>query len=191
MDGDSNNFGTGSDDLSKVMSNMVAPIYLDVGYRLIPQLMVGAYFMYAVGSTGDFENNCGQNGTGCSLQDTRFGAQVNVHPIPASHIDPWFGAGIGYEWAALNVTTTNGSAGYGYSGMEYFSLQGGADFKLHAVPDLGIGPFLTFSVGQFSNANADVKIPGVTSPGGISIPNQALHEWFIFGIRGVYDIRFQ
>jgi hypothetical protein len=54
-------------------------------------------------------------------------------------------------------------------------LQLGADYK--AMPKLGIGPFVMFGLGQFTNCGSNC-----------TIQDTALHGWLTFGIRGEYDI---
>jgi hypothetical protein len=198
--------GDSGADLSNALSNSIAPLYIDAGFRIIPELMIGGYFMYALGSVGsDFGDlgsgtpQCGNSSVVCSAHAMRVGGQVHVHPIPSSRLDPWFGAGAGYEWIGGNISgpsvtvvdqaITNASIDLEYGGVEFVNLQGGLDFRLPSLPDLGIGPFLTFSLAQYDHLNGTVNGSNVpTSSGSQSIANTALHEWLMFGVRGVYDI---
>jgi hypothetical protein len=205
--------GESGDDLGKTLSNSIAPLYLDAGFRIIPQLMVGGYFMYAVGSVGsDFGDlgsgtqQCGSNSVVCSAHAMRVGGQVHVHPTPSNRVDPWFGAGAGYEWIGGNVAgpsvtivyehITNASIDLEYGGLEFVNLQGGVDFRLPSLPELGVGPFVTFSLAQYDHLNGTVNGTNVTtgqsgtSNGSQDLSNKALHEWLMFGVRGVYDVRF-
>jgi len=60
----------------------------------------------------------------------------------------------------------------------------GLDFKIS--PAFGLGPFATFTIAQFSTSTASFN--GQDVPGGGGIANKAIHEWLIFGARGVFDL---
>jgi hypothetical protein len=70
------------------------------------------------------------------------------------------------------------------------------DFKVPSAGDLAIGPFVTLSLAQFDHESGTASgTPAVTgqylsTTVSQDISNQTLHEWFMFGIRGIYDIRF-
>jgi hypothetical protein len=167
--------GATAPSLSDSISGMV-PIWVDAGYRLNPNMMVGAFFQYgfAFVNTGK-QPACNLAGASCSANDVMFGAQFHYHLMPDQTIDPWAGIGIGYE--ILNASSSGGSGNL--NGFQFVNVQVGGDYK--AMPNLGIGPFVAFSLGQFSNCS----ISGASS---CTIPNTAMHEWLTFGIRGAYDI---
>jgi outer membrane protein W len=184
-----NDDGT-NDKLSQAISGMV-PLQLDLGYRVIPNLMVGAYFMYGIGFAGDtITKLCDQAKAGgidatCSAHDVRLGAQVQYHISPDGQIDPWLGAGIGYEWLTFGFEgagTTISSTGHGF---EFINLQGGADFSV--APNFGLGPFLSLSVGQYSKASGDCSgnCGGITTSSE-EIDKKAMHEWLTLGVRGTF-----
>jgi hypothetical protein len=176
----------GSADLSKIY-NGVIPIWVDAGYRLNPNMMIGAFFQYGVGlinTSGALSSaGCGKNGVSCSGSDLKFGAQFHYHLMPDQTIDPWAGIGIGYEIGSASASAGGQSAGASYSGFQFVDIQVGADYK--AMPNLGIGPFIDFSLGQFSSCSFTGAASGT---GSCSIPQQAMHEWFTIGLRGAYDI---
>jgi hypothetical protein len=58
----------------------------------------------------------------------------------------------------------------------------GGDYKV--MPNLGIGPFVMFSLGQYGSCS----FSGALSSQSCSIQQTAMHEWLTFGLRGVYDI---
>jgi hypothetical protein len=98
-------------------------------------------------------------------------------------MDPWVGFGIGYEMFSnkqsangVDVTTT-------YKGFEFANLQGGLDFNV--ASGLNVGPFLSFSMGQYSSQSMDPESP--LFPNG-SVENKAMHEWLTLGIRGTYGL---
>jgi hypothetical protein len=171
------------DDLNKLFSNMI-PIWLDAGYRFTPKTYAGLYLMYGFGSVAGILNGmgCSTPGVSCSIQDTRFGADVHYHIMPDRPFDPWLGFGFGFEWVGFNVSSGNRNAGTGLSGWEFLNLQTGLDFKPH--PNLGIGPFVTGTFAQYANLSADVNGQSQSA----SIANQALHGWLILGVRVAGDV---
>ena len=187
--------GTGNNDLSSVISGMV-PLQFDIGYRVIPNLMVGGYFMYGFGITGDdLQKLCDAGETfgadvSCSAHDIRLGVQAHYHFLPDQTVDPWLGAGIGYEWlgfsveqSALGQSSTASVTGHGW---EFVNLQGGVDFGL--APGIGLGPFLSLSVGQYDTSSSSCDGDGCTSSDSRSndIDKKALHEWLTLGVRGTF-----
>lgn len=190
--GKTNDDGT-NDKLSEAISGMV-PIQIDLGYRFTPNLMVGGYFMYGFGFAGDsLSKSCDQlkafgiDAT-CSTHDVRLGAQVQYHISPDAQVDPWVGAGIGYEWLTFGFEgggTKLSSTGHGF---EFINLQGGADFAV--APNFGLGPFVMLSVGQYSDVSNDCSgsscDPGDSSSD--SIDKKAMHEWLTLGVRGTFTL---
>jgi outer membrane protein W len=172
-------------DMSDAISGQF-PIWLDIGYMVTPNVMLGAYGQYAFGSVaGQIKTLCDQNsaaGISCSASDIRFGLQGQYHISPSEKFDPWLGLGVGYELMKVGVSGGGQEASTTASGFEFANLQAGADFKV--VPKFVFGPFLSFSLGQYgstSNSGAGAA----QSPGG-DIPNKALHEWLTFGVRGAF-----
>lgn len=182
-------------DLSNYISGMV-PLQLDVGYRVIPNLMVGGYFMYGFGITGDsLDKSCDAAkalgvDASCSAHDLRLGLQAQYHFMPEGDVDPWLGAGLGYEWLSFGVDVSSGGVSQKNTitgrGFEFINLQGGVDFPL--APNFGLGPFLSFSVGQYSKASTDCSGTGCdpTDSGSQDIDNKAMHEWLTIGARGTF-----
>jgi hypothetical protein len=184
-------YQTQSLDLSKDFSGQV-PIWIDAGYRITPQLYVGAYFQYGVAFLpSDAANgSCGQNGVSCSGSDVLVGANVHYHILPAGQFDPWLGVGTGYEWANFSVSQGGQSGGLQIVGWQYVNFQVGGDYKV--APNFGVGPFVMLSVGQFdsfsSSGAVQTALQSAGAPTSGDYQNKALHEWLTFGVRGAYDI---
>jgi hypothetical protein len=176
------NAGTGG-DLSDVVSGMI-PIWLDVGYRLNPNVFIGGFFQYGFGIVNKDKNpNCDS----CSAHDIAFGADVHYHITPAASFDPWVGAGIGYEILGLKSSTSvplvgNVDISTSVSGLQFLTLQAGGDFK--ATPDFAVGPFVNFALGQYSSASATVNSMERSD----DIQSKALHEWLTIGARGQFNL---
>jgi len=102
--------------------------------------------------------------------------------MPGSALDPWVGLGVGYESFGTRQSANGQSASSSFSGLQFVDVQAGGDFML--TPSLGVGPFVAFSVGEFTSASYD---QGATSTSS-SLQSTALHEWLTIGVRGAYDI---
>ncbi|HEX8794171.1 MAG TPA: hypothetical protein VF765_24680 [Polyangiaceae bacterium] len=180
--------GQTAPNLSDTISGMV-PIWLDAGYRLNPNMMIGAFFQYGLAFTNNgtksLFSGCGTSGVSCSANDLMFGAQFHYHFMPDQTIDPWAGIGVGYE--ILNGSASQGGQSLGgasFNGFQFVNLQVGGDYKV--MPNLGVGPFIAFSLGEYSGCSFNG--PNGQSAGTCTINNSAMHEWLTFGIRGAYDI---
>ena len=185
-------------DLSDGISGMV-PLQLDLGYRVSPAFSIGGYVMYGVGFAGDdVARGCdsvdGLPGVSasCSARDVRLGVQAQFHFLPKKKLDPWIGVGLGYEWLTLESdvsgagmqrdTTSTGK------GVEFIDLQGGLDFKV--ASGLALGPFLSFSIGQYSSFKVSCSgnaCNGFTSASG-DIDEKSAHQWFMLGVRGTFVV---
>jgi Outer membrane protein beta-barrel domain len=168
--------------------NGAIPIWIDAGYRFRPNAMIGAFFQYGIGLVNPHGagfplvngETCG-GGSDCSASDIMFGVQFHYHLLPDQTIDPWGGVGLGYEILDLSdpgFASTTGAGGESYNGF-FANLQIGADYK--ATPNLGVGPFVMFSLGEYSGCSDG-------SSGRCLIDNTQIHGWLTFGIRAAYDI---
>jgi hypothetical protein len=161
------------------------PIWIDAGYRFTPNIIAGLYFQYGFGFLAD--NIC-PSPADCSAHDIRVGIQGQYRFLPKETANPWLGIGFGYEWLGLSVSATTpvGSidASIDAHGFEFVNLQGGVDFKV--AEGVGIGPFLSFSLDEYSNASASTSGLAAFSGSG-EIQNKALHEWLTLGVRATFD----
>jgi hypothetical protein len=106
------------------------PFWIEFGYRLVPQLMVG---VYGRGGPGFTTSSCV---TSCSGYFLGGGAEIHYQFGPVAGFDPWIGVGFGYETASF--------AGQSSSGFELINAQLGFDYTR------GFGPFAGFSYNQYS-----------------------------------------
>ena len=63
------------------------------------------------------------------------------------------------------------------SGWEFADLQLGLDFALGSA--VKIGPWVSFSIGQYSSASGSTGGTGVT----IDLQNKTIHQWIMGGVR--------
>ena len=170
--------GFSNTKMSDLISGMI-PFWADVGYRIDPNWYVGGFFQFGLG----FVPSSVCSGITCSENDLRFGLDVHYHFLPAGTFDPWVGIGAGYEIFNLNASSILGVSGSASTnGWEFGNAQLGLDYKFS--PEVDVGPFVTFTVAQFANTSASVQGVSVSQ----SIANKTIHEWFIFGLRGVFDL---
>jgi hypothetical protein len=189
--------GGNGNDLNHFVSNMFVPLWLDAGLRFLSHWYAGAYFSLGLPSLSNqiFSGQCNQTGFGCSSNDTRLGVNAAYHVLPDGFVDPWFGVGIGYEWFSFTETATAAVSGTGkpvtasggVAGWEFVNLEGGVDFRL-LNGALGVGPFIQLNLDQYDHQSVASDANGGTT--GSSIQNQALHEWFLMGVKGSYDLKF-
>ena len=84
------------------------PFWLDAGYRLSPSIYIGAYFQYGI--LFITSSLCQPPLESCRGHDLRGGVNAHYYLRPQGPVDPWFGAGIGYEATKLTIEGTEQSA---------------------------------------------------------------------------------
>ncbi|MGZ3474921.1 MAG: hypothetical protein ACXWUG_11955, partial [Polyangiales bacterium] len=180
-----------SSDAGKLSSGITGqiPIWLDVGYRINPNIYAGVYFQYGIilAKKGTDPGNC-PDAASCSGSDMRFGVNAQYHLMPDQSFDPWVGVGIGYEILSLKESANGRDGKSSAKGLEFLNLQVGGDYKV--APNLGIGPFISFSLGQYSGASVDngAGSTDIDFDGEAGRPKKALHEWLTIGLRGTFGL---
>jgi outer membrane biosynthesis protein TonB len=167
---------TGDDPALVDFSNKI-PIWLDLGYRITPSLLVGLY-----GQIAPSTMKCPDQFFCSGATVMRFGAQVQYGFSPEASFAPWAGLGIGYEIASGSLKTGGIEGSFTVKGVEFLNLQAGADFMVSKA--VGVGPFLSFSLGRYSSG--DFEIAGTTDTGGIA--KKEFHEWLVLGVRGAFSL---
>ena len=136
--GFSQGFGSFSENGTRVkdVASSGNTLQLGVGYRLNPHLMLGGYvegalYRPAHGSFGDRRNWA-----------AAAGVQAQLHTLPFSRFDPWFGAGTGWRgyWMVDDAGGTTAM-----QGVDLARLQAGVD--IHFTESLMVSPTvgLTFT----------------------------------------------
>lgn len=148
------------------------PLWLDIGYMVTPDVMLGGYGQFAPLVT----RNC-DAGASCRGSDIRVGVQAQFYILPGKQVNPWCGFGFGYEVLSLSESVTGDEVKASFRGIELAHLQAGLDFRATAA--IGIGPFVGYSIGQFSSTTTSNTL-GSTSG---DLANRVMHEWFEFGVR--------
>jgi hypothetical protein len=113
-------------------------VEVDLGYRILPQLSLGAY-----GAFSKFQR--GENVVGnANVLGATAGVQAVLHLRADRSIDPWISLGTG--WKALWVNPVN-SPSTSLQGLELARLQIGADYRVSR--DVAIAPVIGGSVSMF------------------------------------------
>lgn len=167
------------------------PLWLDLGYRLTPALVIGVYNMFGLvlpksGAASDPLGGGCPEGLDCFAIGVRFGVQAQYRFLPGAPVDPWLGLGLGYEWITSHVegrvfgipidVVTD------HAGLELLHLQGGVDW--HLARALALGPFASVSAMQYTSCSA--TLDGDESP--CRLPDKAWHGWLVLGVRGVLGL---
>jgi outer membrane protein W len=156
------------------------PLWIDAGYMVTPNILLGIYFQY--GFVGTKTNNNAPyplcpSGTSCSAHDMHYGIQAHYYFTPEAAVDPWVGFGIGRESISLATKNNGVSMDMDFSGWTFALLQAGVDFKL--TDAFALGPFASFSLGQYSSATLAMQGVSVDA----DLP-KAMHEWLTLGVKG-------
>ncbi len=166
----------GDGALGDVVRNDI-PIGVGLGYRFNPMFHAGLFFE---GAPLGIKDQACLPGDPCGGSDFRFGVDAQLHLGPFQTTDPWFGIGLGYEWLHFDATGCDSTGAcfaesFHYSGWLFPRLAAGIAFAVS--PTARIGPYVTYSAGEFSNVDT-------TSAGSQSINNPAFHGWLEIGVRG-------
>ena len=78
---------------------------LDAGYRFNEHFLFGAYVEGGTGAinTSDALAICDADGVDCSAGLVRLGVQARAYLSTQSRLQPWGGAGFGYEWFSFSA----------------------------------------------------------------------------------------
>jgi hypothetical protein len=161
---------------SGLLSDTIAayvPLRLDVGYRIERHFYVGAAAQVAA----ILPNDC-PPGASCSGSNMRFGVMLAYHLLPTRIVDPWVGAGVGFELLRMSRSVSGTSVDIAARGLELLDLELGADLRPNA--SFRVGPVLSTSIGRY----ARVAVNGA-STGDF---DSSLHAWVMLGLRGAFDL---
>jgi hypothetical protein len=164
------------------------PLTLDVGYRVIDPLFVGAYLGYGFGFLASkLQDSCDAASADCSVSTFDIGAQAQYHLAPGSGTDFWFGGGLGYESLSTSESGGGLTIDSSTSALPQIMLQLGLDFGDAAM---AYGPFLRFTHATYSSSSFDCSgancgfLTGLD--GDIPSDQQSSHQWLTIGVRGTF-----
>ncbi|NOK21388.1 outer membrane beta-barrel protein [Corallococcus carmarthensis] len=169
--------GNSLDDTSMVntFGRTVAP-QVDLSYFFTRQLSLGAYFQYGFASGPD--DDCA-DGVDCKSKVMRFGIDLDYHFRPDGFVSPWVGVGVGYE---IGTAETGEGATRIWGKLQGYDL-GHAHFgvDLQLTRSIAVGPYISASVGQYSEISASVGSVRVDRD--LTDDEKQLHVWIQPGVR--------
>jgi outer membrane protein W len=129
------------DNVGSHLEDVAGPggtVELDLGYRIIPELSVGAY-----GTFSQFQRGDRVVGDG-NILGAAAGVQAAWHFRPDRSVDPWVSLGGG--WKGLWIDQDNAKT-TSLQGVDLARLQIGADYRVSK--DVSISPVIGGSLGMF------------------------------------------
>lgn len=174
------------------------PLQLDASWRFSPAVSAGLYVSYGFGQAGSqLKTLCATQGASCDSPSTlRYGVQGAYTFQTGGSFVPWLGLAAGIEQASFGVknfvygvipgtppTPLVADLKGTLRGWEA-GLEGGADYRLS--PALAVGPFASFSLGQYTVEDISLSGQGTVAGGGVDTPKT--HEWLTLGVRGRFDL---
>ncbi len=143
---------------------------LDLGWRINPNWLVGAYGTVGWLSTGNAPGNAENNWTATA------GIQGNYHFLPGENVDPWIGLGAGWRGYFTNRPEGRDIQ----HGLDVARLQVGVDFPV--VAGVTISPFVgaTATVFLAQERAQESSFSNIQSP-------QA-NVFFNAGVMGRFDL---
>jgi hypothetical protein len=169
--------GAPNDDLSKTFGGQV-PFLAELGGKITPNILIGGYLGLAIGGYGSgLDAACKPSNVSCVTASLRIGAQIQYHILPAEKLNPWIGYGIGIESSGVAAKSPTNEVSVAAAGFDYAHFTAGFDYRLNK--QVGIGPVVDLSVGQYSKVVQ--KVNGQENSG--DIKEKALHQWLTFGVR--------
>lgn len=122
-----------------------AAVEVDVGYRILPELSIGAYGTFATYQHGDtIDSNTDVLGATAGLQ-------AAWHFRPDRSVDPWVSLGTGWKGLWLNPQSGKVTS---LQGLELARLQVGADYRL--TKDIAIAPVIGGSLSLFVSEDSNM-----------------------------------
>lgn len=141
---------------------------LEVGWRIDPRWLVGAYWEGARFAHGH-EGTDGMTGGAA-------GVQAQLHVLPAARLDPWVGLGAGWRGLWLD----HGRGTHAMQGLDIARVQVGVDYRVSR--GLSVAP----TVGVALTELLSEKRPGATSY--MDIEDRKVGTFVFAGVTGRMDV---
>ena len=161
--------GAGQRNLTD-QSSAGGELQLGVGYRINPNLMVGAYGSGSMHATGDFTS-------GGNIYTATAGAQANYHFLPSEAWDPWIGLGSGWRTLLIKQATGGTDARHG---LDIARLTAGVDYRVNS--QFAVSPYAGAGLTTFLTQ----ELAGAQGFDNVRSPN--VNVWVFGGIQGRFDL---
>jgi len=120
-------------------------VELDLGYRIFPNLSIGAYGTFSKFQKGD------DLASDTDVLGATAGIQAAWHFRPDRSVDPWVSLGGGWKGLWLDPGTGKTTS---LQGLELARLQVGADYRVS--PDVAIAPVVGGSLSMFVSQDSEM-----------------------------------
>ena len=120
-------------------------VEVDLGYRILPRLSVGAYGTFSTYQKGD------QVANDTDVLGATAGLQAALHLRPERSVDPWVSLGTGWKGLWLNPSSGKVTS---LQGLELARLQLGVDYRVSK--DIAIAPVIGGSLSMFISQDSDM-----------------------------------
>ncbi len=164
-------------EFSEFVSGSI-PLQLSVGVMVTPNIEVGLAGGYGL----VFVEDC-PDGADCSASQFKLGIFGRYHLDHGGKFDPWAGLSLGMESLSTSMETDSSTQDTTLSGLEFANLQAGV--SLRATKALAIGPFVSFSFGQYGSFVTEGDLTGDMDE---DVEETALHQWLVFGLNGSFTL---
>jgi hypothetical protein len=142
-----------------------------IGYRIIPELSLGAYGSWGMFGRGDQADPTG------NLYTSTAGVQADWHFLPVGHdLDPWVSLGTG--WRGYWMTADKGTTAM--HGWEIAKLQVGLDYRIDQ--HVAVSPVIGADLSTFFTQST----PATQVFQNIQSPN--VNTFVFAGVQGRFDI---
>lgn len=181
-------FGNTADDPLSHTVAVLVPIGLEVGGHVARSWTLGGSLTIAPAIPGSsLGYHCAS--ISCTILDFRIGFDARYHFRPEHRLDPWLGAGLGYEWLHVGFSSGNQSSEASASGFEFGRLEAGLDWGFRAPTThadgtvtsraFRFGPFVELTLAQYDWRTV--------FPSSSRFDSTARHGWLMFGLRFAFD----
>lgn len=155
------------------------PLVLEAGYKLSKPTFVGVYAGVGYGQVGngnEADAACAARGVSCTVLTLQLGVQAQYHFAPSDRINPWVGAGFGWEMARQALTSGAYDETQHSSGLTLLKLALGADYR----SSFGFGPFVEVSAGRYDVTSTEMDGARVHEG---PVASSAWHGFLMLGAR--------
>jgi hypothetical protein len=162
--------GGGMNDLQD-LAGPGGSVELGLGYRIVPNLMIGAY-----GSVSTYQEGDALDPT-TNVYGATAGIQAALHARPHRSVDPWVSLGTG--WKGMWLDPRDGKT-TSLQGLELARLQLGVDYRVSE--DISISPMIGASLGMFVSQDSPMTTDRTT------IESKEVNFTGFAGMAGRFDL---
>jgi hypothetical protein len=169
---------TDSDTMGDWFGGQV-PIWVELGFRVTPQLFIGGYGALGFGEVGGaMDTACSAKSLDCSSRSLRAGFAVRYRYFATETIHPWLGYAAGYESNSAVISAGSAEGVFNFTGWELAHLSAGIDVSDGEL--FGVGPVVDYGIGQYNHVSyEETGRPSADN----EIAQTATHQWVTFGLR--------